>query len=78
MTLKRRLIGAFGASVLGPFVTIFVQSLNVPVMLRLWGDSALWPMAPSENYPEAVLLGMFLRGRGPQCEMFGEVFATSM
>lgn len=37
MTLKRRLVGAFGASLLGPLVSIFVQLINVPVMLRYWG-----------------------------------------
>ena len=37
MTLKRRLVSAFGASVLGPVVTVFVQLINVPVMLHYWG-----------------------------------------
>ena len=37
MTLKRRLIQSYGATVLGPIVTIFVQLINVPVMLRYWG-----------------------------------------
>ncbi len=37
MTLRRRLIGTFGASALGPLVTILVQVINVPVMLRYWG-----------------------------------------
>jgi O-antigen/teichoic acid export membrane protein len=37
VTLKRRLVGAFGASLLGPLVSIFVQLINVPVMLRYWG-----------------------------------------
>ena len=37
MTLRRRLIGTFGASALGPLVTILVQLINVPVMLRYWG-----------------------------------------
>ncbi len=37
MTLKRRLLGTFGASALGPFITILVQLINVPVMLRYWG-----------------------------------------
>lgn len=37
MTLRRRLIGTFGASALAPFITIFVQLVNVPVMLHSWG-----------------------------------------
>jgi len=37
MTLKRRLIQSYGATILGPFVTIFVQLINVPVMLHYWG-----------------------------------------
>lgn len=37
MTLRRRLIGTFGASALGPLVTILVQLVNVPVMLHYWG-----------------------------------------
>jgi O-antigen/teichoic acid export membrane protein len=31
------LIGSFGATILGPIVTILVQLINVPVMLRFWG-----------------------------------------
>jgi O-antigen/teichoic acid export membrane protein len=37
MALKRRLVGAFGATILGPVVTTFVQLINVPIMLRYWG-----------------------------------------
>ena len=37
MSVARRLIGSFGASVLGPAVTIFIQLVNVPIMLRTWG-----------------------------------------
>jgi O-antigen/teichoic acid export membrane protein len=37
MSVTRRLTDAFGASVLGPFVTLLVQVANVPVMLRYWG-----------------------------------------
>ena len=37
MSVARRLISSFGASILGPVVTILVQLINVPVMLRFWG-----------------------------------------
>lgn len=37
MTVRRRLIGVFGATVLGPLVTVLVQLVNVPVMMRIWG-----------------------------------------
>lgn len=33
----RRLISSFGASILGPAITVLVQLINVPVMLRFWG-----------------------------------------
>ena len=37
MTLRRRLVGTFGASALSPLITILVQLINVPVMLHYWG-----------------------------------------
>jgi O-antigen/teichoic acid export membrane protein len=37
LTLQRRLVAAFGAGALAPIVTVIVQLINVPVMLRCWG-----------------------------------------
>jgi O-antigen/teichoic acid export membrane protein len=56
MTLKRRLAGAFGASVLGPFVTIFVQLINVPVMLRFWGAHLFGEWLLLSTIPAYLLL----------------------
>lgn len=56
MTLKRRLIGAFGASVLGPVVTIFVQLINVPVMLRYWGAQLFGEWLLISTIPAYLLL----------------------
>jgi O-antigen/teichoic acid export membrane protein len=56
VTLKRRLAGAFGASVLGPFVTIFVQLINVPVMLRFWGPHLFGEWLLVSTIPAYLLL----------------------
>jgi O-antigen/teichoic acid export membrane protein len=37
MSSRRRLIAGFWATALGPFVTLLVQVLNVPLFLRYWG-----------------------------------------
>jgi hypothetical protein len=37
LSVARRLISSFGATILGPAVTVLVQLVNVPVMLRFWG-----------------------------------------
>jgi len=37
MSSRRRLIAGFWATALGPFVTLLVQILNVPLFLRYWG-----------------------------------------
>ena len=37
VTVKRRLVGAFGASLLNPLASTFVQLINVPIMLHYWG-----------------------------------------
>lgn len=47
MSTTQRLVRSFGATIVGPLVTVVVQLVNVPVMLRLWG---------SELYGEWLLL----------------------
>lgn len=37
MSSRRRLVAGFWATALGPFVTLLVQVLNVPLFLRYWG-----------------------------------------
>jgi O-antigen/teichoic acid export membrane protein len=59
MTLKRRLAGAFGASLLGPFVTTLVQLINVPVMLRVWGAHLFGEWLLLSTIPAYLLLTDF-------------------
>ena len=56
MTVKRRLIRAYGASVLGPGVTILVQLVNVPVMLRVWGPHLYGEWLLISTIPAYLLL----------------------
>jgi peptidoglycan/LPS O-acetylase OafA/YrhL/O-antigen/teichoic acid export membrane protein len=37
MSVRRRLLSAYSATLVGPLVTVLVQLVNVPVMLRCWG-----------------------------------------
>src|ERR1700744_1686765 len=37
MSLRKRLIAGFWATMLGPFVTLLVQLLGVPLFLHFWG-----------------------------------------
>jgi O-antigen/teichoic acid export membrane protein len=59
MTLKRRLAGAFGASLLGPLVTTLVQLVNVPVMLRVWGAHLFGEWLLLSTIPAYLLLTDF-------------------
>ena len=59
MTLRRRLAGAFGASLLGPFVTTLVQLVNVPVMLRVWGAHLFGEWLLVSTIPAYLLLTDF-------------------
>lgn len=59
MTLKRRLAGAFGASLFGPFVTALVQLVNVPVMLRVWGVHLFGEWLLLSTIPAYLLLTDF-------------------
>ena len=56
MSLKRRLVNAFAASILGPLVTILVQLVNVPVMLRFWGAGLYGEWLLISTIPAYLLL----------------------
>jgi O-antigen/teichoic acid export membrane protein len=59
VTIKRRLIGAFGASVLSPLVSVLVQLINVPVMLRFWGAHLYGEWLLISTIPAYLLLTDF-------------------
>ncbi len=56
MTVKRRLLGSFGASSLGPIASIFIQLVNVPVMVRYWGAHLLGEWLLITTIPAYLLL----------------------
>lgn len=56
MSVQRRLLTAYGASVLGPVVTILVQLVNVPVMLRVWGPHLYGEWLLISTIPAYLLL----------------------
>lgn len=69
MTVKRRLAGAFGASLLNPLATTFVQLINVPIMLRYWGAHLYGEWLLISTIPAYLLLTDF---------GFGNVAGTDM
>lgn len=75
MTLKRRLIGAFGASLLGPLGSIFVQLINVPVMLRYWGVQLFGEWLLISTIPAYLLLTDFGFGNVAGSDMTMRVHA---
>jgi len=56
VSVARRLVGSFGASALGPGVTLLVQLANVPVMLRLWGPELYGEWLMLSAIPTYLLL----------------------
>ena len=56
MSIARRLIGSFGATILGPAVTILIQIINVPVMLRIWGPQLYGEWLMLSAIPTYLLL----------------------
>ncbi len=69
MTVARRLVQSFAASVLGPAVTVLVQLVNVPFMLRLWGPELFGEWLMLSAIPTYLLLS----DRG-----FGNVAGSAM
>lgn len=69
MTVKRRLAGAFGASLLNPLATTFAQLINVPIMLRYWGPHLYGEWLLISTIPAYLLLTDF---------GFGNVAGTDM
>lgn len=56
MTVARRVLQSFGASVLGPAVTVLVQLINVPFMLHLWGQELFGEWLMLSAIPTYLLL----------------------
>jgi O-antigen/teichoic acid export membrane protein len=56
VTIQRRLLTSYGASVLGPLVTILVQLVNVPFMLRVWGPHLYGEWILISTIPAYLLL----------------------
>ena len=75
MTIRRRLIGAFGASVLSPLVSIFIQLINVPVMLRFWGAHLYGEWLIISTIPAYLLLTDFGFGNVAGSDMTMRVHA---
>ena len=56
MSVARRLISSFGATILGSVVTVLVQLINVPVMLRFWGPELYGEWLVLSAIPTYLLL----------------------
>ncbi len=56
MSVARRLTASFGAVLLGPAVTLLVQIVNVPVMLRVWGPALYGEWLMLSAIPSYLLL----------------------
>ncbi len=56
MSVAKRLTRSFGAVLLGPVVTLAVQIVNVPVMLRVWGPALFGEWLLLSAVPTYLLL----------------------
>ncbi len=56
MSVARRLIVSFGATILGPAVTVLIQIVNVPIMLRVWGPELFGEWLVLSAIPTYLLL----------------------
>jgi O-antigen/teichoic acid export membrane protein len=56
VTVRRRLLGSFGASSLGPIASIFINLVNIPVMVRFWGVHLLGEWLLITTIPAYLLL----------------------
>jgi len=56
LSIRRRLIGSFGATILGPALTVLIQIIIVPVMLRFWGSQLYGEWLLLSTLPTYLLL----------------------